>query len=138
MCNLTSGRRLRQPGLLESLLAGPLLVTAPAKRWAFDMSTLAISHVYKVSSITLIPPPHFPTRTLGEYVWSFISEGKRVTPFPCPDLSPLPRPLSHIFSFPSPTSRTHVLWLKGSTGQPRWHSGLAPPAAQGVILETLD
>ena len=23
-------------------------------------------------------------------------------------------------------------------GQPRWHSGLAPPAAQGVILETLD
>ena len=23
-------------------------------------------------------------------------------------------------------------------GQPRWPSGLAPPAAQGVILETLD
>ena len=23
-------------------------------------------------------------------------------------------------------------------GQPRWRSGLAPPAAQGVILETLD
>ena len=23
-------------------------------------------------------------------------------------------------------------------GQPRWHSGLVPPAAQGVILETLD
>ena len=25
-----------------------------------------------------------------------------------------------------------------STGQPRWRSGLAPPAAQGVILETPD
>ena len=23
-------------------------------------------------------------------------------------------------------------------GQPRWRSGLVPPAAQGVILETLD
>ena len=28
--------------------------------------------------------------------------------------------------------------LKRSPGQPRWRSGLAPPAAQGVILETLD
>ena len=30
------------------------------------------------------------------------------------------------------------LSLKRSPGQPRWRSGLAPPAAQGVILETLD
>ena len=27
---------------------------------------------------------------------------------------------------------------KLSLGQPRWRSGLAPPAARGVILETLD
>ena len=26
----------------------------------------------------------------------------------------------------------------GALGQPWWHSGLAPPAAQGVILETRD
>ena len=26
----------------------------------------------------------------------------------------------------------------GKSGQPQWHSGLAPPAVQGVILETLD
>ena len=26
----------------------------------------------------------------------------------------------------------------GHFGQPRWRSGLAPPAARGVILETLD
>ena len=29
-------------------------------------------------------------------------------------------------------------FLNLNSGQPRWHSGLAPPAAQGVILETLD
>ena len=27
---------------------------------------------------------------------------------------------------------------KSKTGQPRWLSGLAPPLAQGVILETWD
>ena len=27
---------------------------------------------------------------------------------------------------------------KAVRGQPRWHSGLAPPVAQGVILETQD
>ena len=27
---------------------------------------------------------------------------------------------------------------KGSRGQPRWRSGLASPAARGVILETRD
>ena len=30
------------------------------------------------------------------------------------------------------------LTLKQVGGQPRWRSGLAPPAAWGVILETLD
>ena len=29
-----------------------------------------------------------------------------------------------------------VVELKGKEGSPRWFSGLAPPAAQGVILET--
>ena len=28
------------------------------------------------------------------------------------------------------------MFLKHSLGQPRWLSGLAPPSAQGVILET--
>lgn len=32
----------------------------------------------------------------------------------------------------SSSNRTH------QAGQSRWHSGLVPPAAQGVILETLD
>ena len=31
-----------------------------------------------------------------------------------------------------------VLDLWGFLGQPRWRSGLVLPAAQGVILETLD
>ena len=31
-----------------------------------------------------------------------------------------------------------MFYLKMVLGQPRWRSGLAPPAAQGVILETLD
>ena len=31
----------------------------------------------------------------------------------------------------------HV-YKNGKGGQPRWRSGLAPPAAQGMILETWD
>ena len=33
---------------------------------------------------------------------------------------------------------THTHSKKTDTGQPPWHSGLVPPAAWGVILETQD
>ena len=31
-----------------------------------------------------------------------------------------------------------VMYERPTAGQPRWRSGLAPPVAQGVILETVD
>ena len=43
----------------------------------------------------------------------------------------------NILSVPNVISK-HYFSLKATGGQPRWPSGLAPPLAQGVILETWD
>ena len=50
------------------------------------------------------------------------------------------------YSFPNKIARVFVGLLKASSlihkilelGRPGWLSGLAPPSAQGLILETLD